>query len=674
MAAMNGSFRTGSTHTTQTRVGSAFERLGKAAVRSSVPKALTKAISAGALGEYCAEAAGSTKRLSQEEIETSRMRIIALSDRKLSTRHQATAWAEVLVNDKRFDTVVGVIIAVNSIIIPYEQDLRMVGDTRKSQILDYVEFTFLLLYTIELLIRLRAFAWEAFQDNCVKFDALLVVIAFVEQCIFRPVADQSKSSSWGFVAVLRACRLLRLARSLRLLLRFKELWMLVRGLLNSFSTVVYTVVVLFVIIYISSCVARELINLSDMCNMESPAYHAEFHRLALEHFGSLPNTMLTLLQFATVDSVASIYKKFIRIEPWLAVYFCTVIVVISIVLMNMITAVIVNTALEQAMQDNDLRQVQETEKKKRFCRDLEGMFVRLDEDGSGSISREEILGIGPEDRKLLANVLSIGDPMDIFELLDVDCSGSVAIEEFIENIFLAANEDMSSVMRLRMEKKVDLLCESVNRLESRMKANLATNGFGASGQLRQTSVETTDRGVSESPRLPSVEPVGTTVLWMVNQMETVEKCLATALAQARDVVKCAMSEQDVLGVVRGCDVGDHSDTLARARDRFTKPSSVDTTSEVVSSMGHQNHVDEDDCSQAPSSASLDIPPPTLLEGTVVPSNAMCLGATAFDFGPRTHGPEPCMNAFNASSRSEWLRFDVVDDSISAPPPALCARL
>merc|ERR1719464_1208118 len=95
-----------------------------------------------------------------------------------------------------------------------------------------MEHIFLGIYTAEFFMRLISMGLACLEDNWVKFDLLLVISGFVD--IFLHIAMEG--DSLGPVMVLRMGRLLRLARTVRMLVKIQVLWMLVRGLLMSAGT------------------------------------------------------------------------------------------------------------------------------------------------------------------------------------------------------------------------------------------------------------------------------------------------------------------------------------------------------------------------------------------------------------------------------------------------------
>ena len=63
------------------------------------------------------------------------------------------------------------------------------------------------------------------------------------------------------------------------------------------------------------------------------------------HFPELFVTMLSLVQFVTLDSIGSIYAPLVRKDPLLLIFFMLFILIVSIALMNLVTAVIVEGEL-----------------------------------------------------------------------------------------------------------------------------------------------------------------------------------------------------------------------------------------------------------------------------------------------------------------------------------------
>ena len=66
------------------------------------------------------------------------------------------------------------------------------------------------------------------------------------------------------------------------------------------------------------------------------------------HFSSLGMSMITVSQFITMDNISQIYAPLIAIQPLVFIYFGALIAVISISVMNLVTASLVEASLEHA--------------------------------------------------------------------------------------------------------------------------------------------------------------------------------------------------------------------------------------------------------------------------------------------------------------------------------------
>ena len=81
------------------------------------------------------------------------------------------------------------------------------------------------------------------------------------------------------MAVLRVFRLLRLVRLVRLLRFLKELWLLVSGLLESLRILSWTMLMLFIVVYIYAVLGRELFGSSEELAEECATAAAHWQRL-----------------------------------------------------------------------------------------------------------------------------------------------------------------------------------------------------------------------------------------------------------------------------------------------------------------------------------------------------------------------------------------------------------
>eukprot|EP00403_Amphidinium_massartii_P021660 CAMPEP_0178395678 /NCGR_PEP_ID=MMETSP0689_2-20121128/13342_1 /TAXON_ID=160604 /ORGANISM="Amphidinium massartii, Strain CS-259" /LENGTH=699 /DNA_ID=CAMNT_0020016339 /DNA_START=106 /DNA_END=2201 /DNA_ORIENTATION=- len=365
------------------------------------------------------------------------------------------------VHTNAFEMGMLAVILVNAFHIGLQQSLELAGSKEEARWVEGFEHLFLGIYVAELFCRTCADGCYYFLNGWGLFDSTLVFLGVVHKWLLEPFAQGDEG--FGAVMVLRTCRIFRLTKTVRFLMFFKELWMLVRGLLTAVRTMLYTLLMLAVMLFIFSTIGIEVITKSSLAEDPDLEDHIQ------TYFGTIQECMLTLLQFVTQDNMNLIYVPLVRRNWMLSVYFIAIILTVSIALMNLITAVIVNSALEEAMADKEIKQINEDNQRRKLMKQLRNMFIRLDEDSSGEVSLEELGAITNEEIQELHQALGLKDPIEIFKLLDVDGSGALGIDEFCEGIWEVSQNSGSLELKilnkqvLGLRKRVDKLFDEMSK-------------------------------------------------------------------------------------------------------------------------------------------------------------------------------------------------------------------
>jgi hypothetical protein len=148
------------------------------------------------------------------------------------------------------------------------------------------------------------------------------------------------------------------------------------------------------------------------------------------YYGSIGASLLTLFQAITgglnwyliTDPLMNL------ISPWLALLICMYIAFSLFALMNIVTGVFVESAMQTAKGDRDMFMV-------HFVRQL---FYKADQDQSGAITWAEFKEcLDLEEMNLFFQTmdLDMDEAKDLFRLLDVSCSGEVGFEDFLHGCF-----------------------------------------------------------------------------------------------------------------------------------------------------------------------------------------------------------------------------------------------
>jgi len=326
-----------------------------------------------------------------------------------------------------FDVVIGLAIIANAVTIGMASSYDAAGE-KLPRWLHTVEYCFLVLYISELALRVAASGRSTFRNNWVRIDVVLVVCSLVDA--FLPtLLERSRvlGNALSHVMVIRLLRLIRIARLARLLVEFRTLWLLVEGLVNSMRSLIHIFVVLCIILYMFAVAALMVIRPDETLG-------ERYNLIVSKHFSSLPVALLTLAQGVIVDSFASIYSPLIMDRPSVAVYFVAFVLVVSIALMNIVTALTVEQALSHTAAELEAKKAEEKALELELIAELREKFALLDEDGSGMLGLAEFQGATPELLEYVAHVAGSEEIEHVFRKLDVDSSNAVSIDEFCEGL------------------------------------------------------------------------------------------------------------------------------------------------------------------------------------------------------------------------------------------------
>jgi hypothetical protein len=278
-------------------------------------------------------------------------------------------------------------------------------------------------------LRLLADGRSNFHSNWFKLDFFLVSLGILTQWILMPLlSDWNSFELVSQVLILRMLRLLRLARAMRFLQLFQDLWKLINGLVGSLRTVASACMLIIGFTFAASCIGVEVITKNSDLTQDP-----ETEDIVRSRFNSLLETMLTLLQFSDADSIGDIYGPLIFQSPLLVLYFVAIFIVFTIALMNLVTAVIVEHAIECSKADQELEGIIMRKKLHALEPQIEKAFEDLDESGNKKISIDELKDLRFHEKVLPKELQLLIQPdklADLFEFLDTDDSGEIDEDEF----------------------------------------------------------------------------------------------------------------------------------------------------------------------------------------------------------------------------------------------------
>jgi len=209
---------------------------------------------------------------------------------------------------------------------------------------------------------------------------------------------------------------------------FKEMWILIHGLTTSFVPLLWTLVIAFCVLYVFAIAATEFIG-------RSPSF--EDHEEAQAMFGNFYRSMFTMVQLITMDTYGDlVVRPMMKVEPWLALFFVFFITVGVFIVMNLVTAIIVENAFSIVREDTESQAKEIENKKKNELRMLSDLFMEIDMDGSGELSKDELFSSmkNKKVKQMLDTLeMQVSELLEIWDVLD-DGDGLLTIKEFTDGI------------------------------------------------------------------------------------------------------------------------------------------------------------------------------------------------------------------------------------------------
>jgi len=187
-----------------------------------------------------------------------------------------------------------------------------------GSIIDRIDFIILVIFTVEIAIKLFVYRTNFFKDPWNLFDLFIISISIVP--------------SAGSFTVLRA---LRIIRTLRLLKSLPKLRLIIESLLKAIPSIGWIMVLLAIVYYTFAVIGTNL-----------------FAENFPKHFGDLGKTFFSLFQIMTLESWSSgIARPIIQSMPGAWIYFISFILIATYTTLNVFIAIVVNTMNEISLKD-----------------------------------------------------------------------------------------------------------------------------------------------------------------------------------------------------------------------------------------------------------------------------------------------------------------------------------
>lgn len=358
-----------------------------------------------------------------------------------------------LVETTQYELLVALIIVANSVIIGFEAERRArhYGDSEGNVIFFSFGTFFNATFLLELLLRIVALGTRFVTDeqnygwNLLDiFTGLGSIIEMGSDLLYLAMsADKhDETSQLTHFRVVRVARVARLARTFRVtrVIRFvSALRTLVFSIFVTLKSLVWAMLLLLLIMYVFGILFTEAVSEHLYLLEKDP------HRVVTEdelnlrlYWRNLSVSVFTLFKaIANGVSWHDAVECLGSVSVLWQASFCVYIGFVYFAVLNVVTAIFCNSAIEMAQSDPDIQSVVLREARTKYENQIKGLFQVVDSDGSGFITIqefEECLEFENVRAYFSALSLDVEDAWMLFKLLDTDGTNAIDVHEFVEGV------------------------------------------------------------------------------------------------------------------------------------------------------------------------------------------------------------------------------------------------
>jgi len=351
-----------------------------------------------------------------------------------------------------FEMLMSGVIVFNIVLIILETDLEALcypafadnlpdcpyTDAKSQPWIKVANTLLLVLYTVEAAARVFVERRRYLGNPWNLLDAFIVTTGWASMVLGSVVN----------VAFLRFFRIARLARVMRVFIAFRELYLLLVGLISAMRTIVWGALMMFGMLLLWSIIMVEIVH---PVNCTRVPYDTKACERCGRAFSDVMTSVLTLFQTIIAgDAWGTVAVAVIEEEPLTAGLFVMALLTVSLGLTNLILAVIVERAAEARERDLEEKLKQKEKMDVEQKKHLFDLCRQMDADGGGTLCLTELLEAYDDlpDFKTTLQMMDIekDELKAVFKVLDKDGSGDVDYKEFCDQLHQIRTRDTRTML------------------------------------------------------------------------------------------------------------------------------------------------------------------------------------------------------------------------------------
>jgi len=350
-----------------------------------------------------------------------------------------TTWQKIqeLVDGIYFDMFFGMLIIVNTVCMSME--LQWIGENVGyalgyrfilepenwyKQAFVVTDYTFVIIFLIELLLRIAVLQRKFFLSRWNWLDVVIVTVSIVNLSLGQLAVDAM------MVRLLRLMKLTRVLRMARVAGLLEPLNTIIQSVLACRIVLFWSMLLLWVVHFICGMVVCNLVQdfLSD------PDADEDRKMLVFTYYGTFSKTMITMFEITHVNysRAARILQENVN-EHW-AWFFIAYRIFVGFAMLTVVRAVFLQQTLRVAEHDLEHTMRKKAKEIVKYKKRLEATFKEICGPDTNEITKDDFKEVLSQDAMsawMLALDIQFDDVDKLFEILDSNANGGVGIEEFI---------------------------------------------------------------------------------------------------------------------------------------------------------------------------------------------------------------------------------------------------
>lgn len=396
------------------------------------------------------------------------------------------------VGRKEFDWAAGALVLLNVLLLGVQVQMRgeraleeaatggPISD-REPLVFDTFHVFFLIVFSTELALRWTANGLLGFLFSRERWwnvlDIAVVSCSFLD--LLLKFASQHSGnnilmSSAPAVRIIRVVRVMRVMRAVRVMRLFRELRLMILAILRSMRLMCWACMVLGLLLFIVGvCIASGTIDFLEGAEMWQDPGNADL----ISWFSTLDRAMVQLyMAMSGGRDWGDYYEALAPMPGFYRLAFLAYMSFSFVAVVNVVTGVFVDSALQSNQADRELVVQEEIAKQQQFGSKVRKVFEEMDMESEGRITLEDFERRLNDEHVIAyfnALKLDVGDAKKLFMLLDSDSSGEIDVDEFLTGCQKLQGESRALDTAL-MQMQIRMLSESLSSFRTSVDGSFAS--------------------------------------------------------------------------------------------------------------------------------------------------------------------------------------------------------